>query len=325
MKFKTFVLREEAPPDAPSTGLLGTAFKKAEEQRNPGTPPPGTPPEEFTPNPLWSHLEQAYQIQRPENLSPENEAQMIEQIYLERAQANIPKPELHPVVAGLNEQFQNPEFKYEEWLNAQVNKAQMMSKTGKDFYSEFLKMEYEGQVDDDTVNRIIDGMSDSELALKELEAKKQLRIREQEESAKKGSELQQQRARAYQEQTQKIEQEVQDLFARTKNVKEIYGVEVGEAEIDAFNKTFRELVLPDPETGEQAITQLLQSNDDLWKFAFMAIQGDTKLKEALSEAKEGTKNAVFSRLKRNPSTSGTRNYVPVSNKLDTDKWRKPSP
>lgn len=321
-----FRLREGEPgAEGSGAGLLGSAFAKANAGNEPPKPPEGTPPPEFTPNPMWQHLETQYQVKPPDGLTAENEMQAIEEVFLQRAQANVQQPELHPVVAELNQQFQNPEFKYDDWLTAQTSRQQMMQKTGKDFYAEFLKMEYEGQVTDERVNQIIEGMSESDLALKELEAKKVLSQRQKDEQAINQQRMNEQRSEAISRETKRIDQELTDLFGRTKNVKEIYGVEISEAEVDTFNQTFKELVTPDPNTGEMAISRLLQSNDDLWRFAFIAINGDQKLKEALFNAKEGTKNAVFNQLKRTPSTSGNQPATPVSgNKITPSKWTQPS-
>lgn len=315
------------PPEKPTEGLLG-AFKApagTPPPETPPTPPPGTPPEPpaFTPNPMWDHLNTNYQIQAPDDLSAENEAQMLDAAYQQRAQSQVQMPELNPVVAELNQQFQNPEFKYDDWLNGQLAVKTLMNKTGKEFMTDFIKMEYGDEATDETITSIVEGMSESELALKVLDSKKVMKTREAELQQAKAVQSEQNRQTQITTETQRIDNELNNLFASTKNVREIYGVQVSEADVETFNRTFTELVKPDPTSGEIPIMRLLQSNEDIWRFAYMTLNGDQNLKKALFEAKEGTKASVFSKLKRAPTVGGQQAAPPVSNQLNPKRWTTP--
>lgn len=318
---KPFLMEETGDNTGNQPGLLGAAFSKVDG----GDGGDGNkPPPEFTPNPLWDHLNTQYKITPPEGMNADTEIQAIEQVYTQRAQEAFKPPRLNPIVEELNQQFQKEDFKYEDWLGSQVNRQVMMNKTGKEFYSDFLKMEYKGEVSDEEVITIVEGINDSDLSLKVLDAKKLIKQRDADLQTSRQTQLDKSLQNEIVATTQSVEKQMNDLFVRTKNVTEIYGVQISEAERDSFNQTFKELIIPDPTTGVQAISLMLQSNDDLWRYAYITLNGDTKLKEALFNAKEGTKRQLFDQMKRTPAQGGQIAPGPVSNKIDGKKWKQPS-
>lgn len=82
-------------------------------------------------------------------------------------------------------------------------------------------------------------------------------------------------------------------------MKDVYGIPVSKAELAEFKEDFKYLVTPN-EKGMAPITEFLQSNENLVKFAYFLKKGDAKIREALTKAKENAKQSIIDKLDDEP-------------------------
>lgn len=123
---------------------------------------------------------------------------------------------------------------------------------------------------------------------------------QQQQLQQQAQQSQQQMQQKQQEIAAQREQAMQESLGYLKNVDNIYGVPVSKAEIAEFADDFKYLTTPDPKTGVAPAIELLQSNENLVKVLFMLKKGDDKIRQALTQAKEGAKASFMSKLDQEP-------------------------
>jgi len=267
----------------------------------------------FTPSPYWTVLKDKFGVDLPEDLSAENEVEVFGKVI----ETIKPEPvKLHPMVVDLNNKLTDPEFKIENWL-AELNANQnLLALTGKEFLNKALALDYPDATPEDIEQAVDDMERAGSLKVQELERKKQIKLRQQNEEKDYAKRIEDEQKQAILEADRKTQDELNKLFANSKKVTEIYGIPISEAERDSFNRTFAELARRD-ETGRMPLMDFLQSDEDIWKYVYWRINGDKKMKEALFNAKEGTKAEVWKKLKITPTTGpGTPTGAPGSAKPD---------
>jgi predicted SnoaL-like aldol condensation-catalyzing enzyme len=293
------VLREGEP--GPTGGSsLASAFSTPSGGAVPpvSAPPASGTPTQFTPGPMWTKAKEVFGIEAPQDLTQETELDRFFQVVKEKA---IPPaqsaPQIHPVAMELNQRLQDPTFKMDEWVQRQSAIANMDKLEGKEFLKAYFTNEFP-DASPEKITSIVDSIEKGgQIELQELQYKKAWKTAREQEALNLQNAQQQNFQKAIQEENSRVQNELKTLFANTQNFTEIYGVKVSKAELDAFNSTFSELVTRD-ETGAIPLFSLLQSNEDIYRFAFMAINGDQKIKAALTSAKEGTKASILKALRR---------------------------
>lgn len=288
---------EEAKKNAEAFKVREGEFK--EESQEPVIPPKETPKGEepqFVPNPTWTILNEKFGVEVPKDLTPENEMEVL------KTTMDKIKPEpvqLHPIAQELNAKLADPEFKFEDWVKQVSDSNNLINLTGKDFLLKAYALEFPDATPED-ISQIVEDLEKSGmLKLQELEKKKSFKLQIEEQRKSFEQQTIQQQQKLLEEENKRVDGELTTLFANTKKIDEIYGIPISEAEKESFNKTFSELVRRDKE-GKAPLMEMLQSNEDLWKFAYFILNGNQKLKEALFNAKEGTKAEIWKSLKTVP-------------------------
>jgi len=103
----------------------------------------------------------------------------------------------------------------------------------------------------------------------------------------------------------------------------IGGLPISQSDKAEFANEFRYLVTPDEKTGTSPLLDMLQSDETLLKVALFLRQGETKVKEHLTRAKEGVKKDFFSRLDPEPRMPNRGNSTP-SSEIDFDALSAPA-
>jgi len=304
----------------PEPGSLGDVFSRPEGSPAPEsiTPPVNVdPPVTFVPNPAWNVLKENLGIDVPADLNAENELQ-----HLAAVTKGVKAPTIHPALQDLNQRFSDPTFKYEDWLTEQTTRQNVLKQTGKEFMSTYLKLKYKDNPEEE-ITAAIDGLERAgTLNLEVMRAKDDYKNMLASEEQQRQALVTGQRTQQITDTNQKIESDLTKLFAGTQNITELYGVKTSKAEIDAFNKTFSELAKINDQ-GVSGLKSLLQSDEDLWKFAFLVINGDAKIKEALNTAKEGTKAEVLRKI-RGTVTVPSNQKVPNQSSPNFSNWTLPA-
>ena len=301
------VLREEAPVGGSGSSLVNAFSVPAGSPVPPATPPGSPPPAEFKPGPMWEKAKTVFGVEPPADLTAETEMDRFFDVVKGKVVTQpTPPPNIHPVAAELNQKLTHPNFKMDEWVLQQSRIANMDKLEGKEFLKAYFQFQYPDAAPE-KIDSIVSSIEKSGMIeLQELQYKKEWTEAKARQEQDYQARTQQEQQRYLQEESVRVQSELQSLFANTQNLSEIYGVRVSKAELDTFNSTFSELVKRDA-NGQIPIMSLLQSNEDLYKFAFIAINGDQKIKAALTNAKEGTKAAILSKLRTEaaPGMGGT--------------------
>lgn len=226
----------------------------------------------------------------PQGLNEENYLQTLQDIFT---------PELHPEVVKMQEALDKG-LTFDKVIEAYKGGNDMSKLTDREIMDQHFKNSYKDW-GDDKIKEVLDKMENS--GYLELEAGRlRKEINEQQSSALDNmtKSFEQQRtqevARINEERTKQINQSL-DIINKANDV---YGLPLSQAEKTEFSEYFAKLVTPD-ETGMAPMFRELQSNETLVKVAAMLWKGDSKIRAALTSAKEAGKAAVLDKLDKTPN------------------------
>lgn len=134
--------------------------------------------------------------------------------------------------------------------------------------------------------------------------------------------------RDYQSFAETQEKNLEELFAKTANYDNIYGVKVGKSDLQEFNQELKGFLLP--EKGEQLQTiyvtekfsKLLSDDETLYQMLYAATKSP-KIKEALTGAKESTKRNIESKLGLTPNVGSGSPTAHNSGTITPGLWAMP--
>ena len=134
--------------------------------------------------------------------------------------------------------------------------------------------------------------------------------------------------RDYQAFAETQEKNLNDLFAKTANYDNIYGVKVSKSDLQEFNQELKGFLLP--EKGEQLqpiyvtekLSELLSNDETLYQMLYAATKSP-KIKEALSGAKESTKRNIESKLGLTPNVGSGSPSAHNSGTITPGLWAMP--
>lgn len=134
--------------------------------------------------------------------------------------------------------------------------------------------------------------------------------------------------RDYQTFAETQEKNLNDLFAKTANYDNIYGVKVSKSDLQEFNQELKGFLLP--EKGEQLqpiyvtekLSELLSNDETLYQMLYAATKSP-KIKEALSGAKESTKRNIESKLGLTPNVGSGSPSAHNSGTITPGLWAMP--
>jgi len=261
----------------------------------------------------------------PDGLSEDNYVDKLTEFIYENTEFDT--PQLHPEVERINKALSegvafDEVIKHYSQVNDVINldskelvKSHLKSTMGK---SEARPNGW----DDDKIESTITKMDNS--GLLDIEAE---RIRDGIRISRQGylEQAAQQRASDNQKRNHELagvrEQQISKSVEYLNTLDNIYGVPVSKAEVQEFKDDFRALTTPD-ETGMAPLVQLLQSNENLVKIAYMLTRGDDSIRKALHSAKEGVKKSFLEKLDPEPRLPKRTGTVDPG-KIDLDALAEP--
>lgn len=96
------------------------------------------------------------------------------------------------------------------------------------------------------------------------------------------------------------ETQINESLAYFNKLNDISGLPLTQSEKESFIVDFKHMITPDPNTGMAPLMESLQSNENLVKVAWLLSKSDSKIREALTLAKENAKNSVYNKLDPEP-------------------------
>lgn len=300
---------------------------------------------EFTPNPLWNELSGVDGFVMPVDLTSENETVLLKKALVDGGLASgevTPKPNDNPVNAPvvdpeynayLTWKELNPDKGLNDYVMDNTEDLAYLKFSDQDFMDEYYKREY--GIYDEVKNP--DGLTQQQIddAIETLSTSNQLPIeaRKLKSSIIKNQDTLAQDKRAETQRTveanrvtsqQAIETDLQKLFVETNKITELNGVKISKADVTSINDAFKKAVLPDTQ-GNVPIVEMLRSNDNLWKFFAVQFQGDSRVKDALFNATDSTKDELIKKLGLTPRLSGGRqsDLGKGTNVITPSKWAEP--
>ena len=306
----------------------------------------GTGGEEFTPNPLWNELQTQEGFTMPENLTAENEAELLKKALIDgglaeesqqqqqQQQQQTPEITDPDVLALMRYKELNPEATLDDYVQQRTQYSDMLSMNDRDFMVAHLTNEY-GLYDEeknpdglteDQINDTVDAMEDNKtLLLEARKLKREYRSKSSSVTNITDEQVQQAQAQRRENNVKSIKEDVKKLFAETEKITELNGVNLSKAEITDINNAFEKAVLPD-EQGVPPIMKMLQSDRVLWNFFAVNYLGDEKFKSALFNAGDATKEDLMNRLGLKPVVEGGRQTATgKKNVITPGLWSEPDP
>ena len=155
----------------------------------------------------------------------------------------------------------------------------------------------------------------------------QIRQNIQREKETLAANYERQQAEQYQKQSKEFEakrnEQIDSSLKYLSGLKDVYGVPVSKADLQEFQNDFRTLVTPN-EKGVTPLAEMLQSNENLVKVAFFLSKGDSKVKEALTRAKEVAKKNLIDKLDEKPNLVKKGGTSADPGAIDLDALSKPA-
>lgn len=279
----------------------------------------------------------AEDLKMPDDINDDNFVEKLSQAIYEHtdfdnenAQAAA-QGELHPTVQRL-QQMLDAKVPVEEALK-QLNSINMLnSMSSRDVMQAYLKESFGKSEtkpdgwDDNKINETLDKMDKSGVI--DLEAEK-IRVTLKQHAEQQEKALSEKTTRADAERVTALNKQLEEkrialqkeMSKKIIEYNDILGVPVSKADMQEFLGDFIYLTTPE-EDGIAPGAKLLQSNDNYAKALYMLTRGDTKIKAAVSEAKNKTKIDFLKKLDLEPQLS-TRVSDSGQKVVDLDLLEKP--
>ena len=286
----------------------------------------------FKPSSVWDNLRNRVgeKFVMPTEINKENEIQqLIDSVW---KHTNIPEDKQmneikDPLVKDYLEKSKGEGFKRDEWLKSKTEEVDLLNRSDEDLIK-YYELKKAGKYSEENKR----GWKDDELAdyIEELsignKKKRGLDIREElkaEQNSIKTTSIKEQETKFKNQiidtnTSRKVE--LDKLHETLKGVDNIFGIEISEAEKNGFAPIFEKLVLIGEE-GKAPIHEILRSNEQVYKLAYLLHKGENYFKDMIDKEKETVKDKIKDRLDVNQTTTTGR----TQGNLNVDVGRLSSP
>lgn len=288
---------ETAKPDA-------AASTPVEEQK----------PSDFIASPLWDSFKSDEGFVMPTDLTADNESEMLSKHVA--AKFGIETPVLHPLAKQIQDMsVTNPNLTINDLVNQVSNEfvdASKMSideKISFDFFARYGKYDETNNPDgltDDDISEQVKTMT--KIQKQELASQIDKRIDEYNKSLM--TEYDSKNAEKYEANYNNIlavnDKAINDIKMKIDKVDSIYGIPVSQEEHNNWLDEFKSFITPDKTTGIRKLDVMLSDDLTLYKLFVMAVQGEDKFRELITQGRESTKEDIFKKLGLTPTFGGSR-------------------
>jgi hypothetical protein len=271
------------------------------------------------------------EFKMPEGLTEENYIDKYNELLYENTEFDS-ATDLHPEIKKLNE-IVSKGVDFKEALNTYQRMNNLEALSDKELVSLSLKQKFGKSEqkpdgwDEEKINAQVAKMdSGGMLEVRAEEIRDQIRTEKANLTTRYEEQTKTQRVKEAQEYEKKRNTEIDKAIEYFKGVNDVYGIPVSKAEKLEFNEDFKLLVKPFEKEGKMTtiLNELLQSNENLMKVAYMLKKGDSKVREALTRAKEGAKKSVIDRLDDEPALPKKNSSYLNEAAIDLDKLEAPA-
>ena len=267
----------------------------------------------YTPSPLWDSFKDLEGFKMPEKITAETENDLLRPFVAQKF--GLEKPVLHPLAQQIQDlTATNPNLTINDLVTNVSEQYVDASKFSIDEKIAFdLKTRYgiydseknpSGLTDDDILQEIgrMTKIQKQDAALVIDENIKNYNdnlVKEYKENQSATYEAQ------YNQMLSETKSELNTLKESLSKVDSIYGIPVNQETHDQFLAEFERVVIPNKETGERLIDDILSDNMTLYKmFVMVAKFGEEKVIETITKGREGGKEALLKSLSITPNFSG---------------------
>lgn len=269
---------------------------------------------EFTASPLWDSFKSDEGFTLPEGLTAENEKQMLSEQAAKKFGIDVPV--LHPLAKQIQDMSQtNPNLTINDLVNEVSNefvdatKMSVDQKLSFDFFARYGKYDADNNPDgltDQDVDEQIKSMT--KIQKQELAAQVDKRIDEYNKSLM--TEYESKNAEKYEANYNNIlainDKAINDIKMKVDKIDSIYGIPVSQEDHKNWIDEFKAFITPDKTTGVRKLDVMLSDDMALYKLFVMAVQGEDKFRELITQGRESTKEEIFKKLGLTPTFGGSR-------------------
>lgn len=269
--------------------------------------------EVYTPSPLWDSFKDLEGFKMPENITAETENDLLRPFVAQKF--GLEKPVLHPLAQQIQDlTATNPNLTINDLVTnvseqyVDVSKFSIDEKIAFDLKTRYGVYDSEknpsGLTDDDILQEIgrMTKIQKQDAALVIDENIKNYNdnlVKEYKEKQSATYEAQ------YNQMLSETKSELNTLKESLSKVDSIYGIPVNQETHDQFLAEFERVVIPNKETGERLIDDILSDNMTLYKmFVMVSKFGEEKVIETITKGREGGKEALLKSLGITPNFSG---------------------
>ena len=117
--------------------------------------------------------------------------------------------------------------------------------------------------------------------------------------------------------------QITESLTAINSLEDVYGMQINKVDKAEFADVFKTMVTPN-EAGVAPLMEQLQSNENLVKVAYMLWKGDSKVRAAITDAKEGAKSDLLSKIDPKPRPKqGAGGGGPEPGQVDLDALTAP--
>lgn len=275
----------------------------------------------FTESPIWSVFKSDEGFTMPENLTAENEQELMKP-FIAKKFGFESQPELHPLAKQIQDMsVTNPNLTINDLVNEISEKFVDVSKMTVDEKIAFdLRARYgvydeeknpEGLTEDDIKEHIA--------KLTKIEKQEAAKIIEQninEYNKKLTDEYQAKNKELFEKEYEgivaKTKEHISKLKIELSKVDSVFGVPVNQELHSKYLEEFERIVIPDKETGQRGIEEILSNDVLLYKaWLIMAKFGEDKVIEMMTKGRENAKEELLKKLEITPnfSSGNSREFV----------------
>lgn len=133
---------------------------------------------------------------------------------------------------------------------------------------------------------------------------------------------------AYNQVVETQNENLNKLFEKTNNYDNLYGVKLGESDLNDFNEEVKDYLIPkkgeavQPFYVTEKLAELLNNDETLYKMLYAATR-ETSIRDTISSARESTKEDIEGKLGLKPNTGSGRQSSKNNTQITPGLWSQP--
>jgi hypothetical protein len=275
--------------------------------------PVDTPPQTYVASPIWDVLKADEGFTMPENITAENEQELIKPFLAKKY--GFEQPELHPLAKQIQEMAStNPNLTINDLVNTVSSQFVDASKMTADEKISFDLLARYGEYDaeknpDGYTKEDIDEYISKLSKVEKNELAKSVEIAINDYNKKLTDDYKEQNQKQFEAQYESIVTQTKEAVSKLKlelsKVESVFGVPVSQEQHLKYLEEFERVVIPDKATGERGLDKILSNDMLLYKaYLIMAKFGEEKVIEIMTKGRESAKEELLKKLEITPGFGG---------------------